>query len=98
VADEPVRSFGGSRRGAKPPPGDEFPDRVVLPAMVLKPVELPVVLTIDEKMLDETVAAVRDVFHAAAREGIARALAELDQAMTAAADGDFEAVMPASAD
>lgn len=78
-----VRSFGGSRRGVKPP-ADEFPDRVVLPAMVLKPVELPVVLTVDRDVLEETVKAVYDAFHEAAKAGMAAAIAELHNEMAAA--------------
>ncbi len=78
MADESreVRSFGGGRRGVTPP-GDEFPEQVVIPAMVLKPVELPVVLTVDQKMLDEAVALVRETFYAAARTGMAQAIQEL---------------------
>lgn len=72
-----VRSFGASRRG-KEPPVDEFPNQVVLPAMVLKPVELPVVLTVDRDMLAECVKVVHDAFAAAAAAGIAQAIAEIE--------------------
>lgn len=88
---QPPRSFGGSRRGA-PEPQDEFPGRVVIPAMVLKPVELPVVLTVDQDELGKCVKAVRDAFTAAAMQGIEDAIRQWSATLV---NGGMEAAVDA---
>lgn len=78
-SDRP-RSFGSARRG-EPQPKDEFPERVIIPAMVLKPVELPVVLTVDQETISTAVQMVKAAFKQAAMEALQESIVEWEQAL-----------------
>ncbi len=94
---ERPRSFGAARRGEPTPQDAEFPERIVVPAMVLKPVELPVVLTIDPAMLDKTLQMVTAKFHEAAARGLQQAVEAWGETLDAA-DAAFGAPEPVAAE